>query len=68
MTLLPLTLCFGFEDALQQDGIFRHHTLLLDLQNLDQSALQASFSSQAASFSRSILRSVARRNSSIIER
>ena len=39
MTLLPLNLRFGVEDALQQDGIFRHHTPLLDLQDLDQSAL-----------------------------
>jgi hypothetical protein len=39
MTLLPLDLRFGFEDALQQDGIFCHHTPLLDLQDLDQSAL-----------------------------
>lgn len=45
MTLLPLNLRFGFEDALQQDGIFRHHTPLLDLQVLDQGALWASLSS-----------------------
>src|ERR1700675_207282 len=43
MTLLPLNLRFGFEDALQQDGIFRHHTPLLDLQDLDQSALLGEF-------------------------
>ncbi len=33
----------GLEDALQQDGIFRHHTPLLDLQDLDQSALLGEF-------------------------
>ena len=43
MTLLPLNLRFGVEDALQQDGIFRHHTPLLDLQDLDQSALLGEF-------------------------
>ncbi len=43
VTLLPLDLRFGFEDALQQDGIFGHHTPLHDLQDLDQSALLGEF-------------------------
>ncbi|EHK74391.1 hypothetical protein SM0020_29140 [Sinorhizobium meliloti CCNWSX0020] len=68
MTLLPLNLRFGFEDALQQDGIFRHHTPLLQLQDLDQRSLLGEFVFQAESFSGMILRSLARRNSSIIER
>ena len=43
MTLLPLKLCFSVKDALQQDGIFRHHAPLLELQDLDQRALLSEF-------------------------
>lgn len=65
MTLLPLDLRFGFEDALQQDGIFRHHTPLLDLQDLDQSALLGQFVFPGRQLT---FRSLARGSLSIIER
>ncbi|WP_158269015.1 hypothetical protein [Ensifer sp. NM-2] len=68
MTLLPLNLRFGFEDALQQDGIFRHHTPLLDLQDLDQRTLLGEFVFPGRELLGMILRSLVRRNSSIIER
>jgi hypothetical protein len=67
-TLLALDLCLDFEDALQQDGVFRHHASFLDLQVLDQRALLGGLSSQTASFSGMILRSLVRPSSSIIGR
>lgn len=39
VTLVPLSLGFGLEDALEQNGIFRDESSFLDLENLDQHSL-----------------------------
>ena len=68
MTFVPLGLGFGFQDALEQAGIFRDQTAFLDLQDLDQRSLLGEFVFPGCQLSGTILRSLARRNSSIIGR
>ena len=43
MTLVPLSVCLGVEDAFEQNGIFRGEPSFFDLQDLDQSALLGEF-------------------------